>query len=133
MQMFVTFAEVKEYRAMQVLLVEQAGLENQARRRKRAPVVRDQIRFAIAEKASLGVKTTASNANIRQNRSNERAAQRSAGFNGVLNETSSCEPARSPALASEPVLPLPLSPISAGNLGASALALWGEIDPDSDK
>ena len=57
-----TFAEAKEYRALQRLLTEQAALNNHARRRKRVPVVRKEIRDAVAEKASLGVKTSASNA-----------------------------------------------------------------------
>ncbi|HQC98306.1 MAG TPA: hypothetical protein PK306_21630 [Aquabacterium sp.] len=131
-----TFAEAKEYRALQALLVEQAAFDNHARRRKRVPAVREEIRAAVAEKASQRIKTSASNAHIRHNRARERAAQRSAGLNGALQQPHMTgEQPRSPApvaaAASEPgspVAPSLPSSASADRSGTNALALWDEID-----
>lgn len=79
-----SFAEAKEYRALQKLMADQAGLDNHARRRKRMPILRKAIKDAVIEKAAQGVKTRASNAHIKENRRQEQAAQRSPSLNGAL-------------------------------------------------
>jgi len=135
-----TFAEAKEYRALQSLLAEQAALDNHGRRRKKVPAVRKEIKAAIAEKASLGIKTSASNANIRENRSRERAAQRSAGLNGALQhppatsgQTQAAPPTSAPATAPpKSAPPSPPRPPASGHASTDALTLWDEIDPDGD-
>jgi len=135
-----TFAEAKEYRALQILVTEQAALDNHGRRRKKTPVVRAEIQAAVAEKASLGVKTSGSNANIRKNRGDERAAERSAGLNGAVQQapasgrrtrSASSTPtlATTTAASSQSAPPSPPGSPVAGPSGTDALALWDEIDP----
>lgn len=131
-----TFAEAKEYRALQNLMADQAGLDNHARRRERVPVVRKAIKNAVAEKASLGVKTGASNARIRENRKQEQADQRSAGLNGSLPksptpraETPAATP--SPPSATNPGRPNPADPSkspAAQRTTTNAISLWGKVD-----
>lgn len=133
-----TFAEAKEYRALQALTAAQAGLNNHARRRKRMPIVRSAIKAAIAEKKSLGIETSASEANIRENRSKEKAAQRSAGLHGALPKPASSDKS---AVAAPP---LPIDQPGQVNFektsqrpndaepAGGAISLWDEV-PDPTK
>jgi hypothetical protein len=132
-----TFAEAQEFRALQTLMAHQAGMDNHARRRKRVPVVREAIKNAVAEKASLGVKTSASNARIRENRKQERAAQRSAGLNGSLPKPPAPETGAPGATPSPPSVMAPAKPDPAGSPNpppavkrpaTSAVSLWGKVD-----
>ncbi|AMP08234.1 integrase core domain protein [Collimonas arenae] len=80
-----SFAETANYRAMQNLLTEQAGLNSHAKRRQRIPVVRKIIQVAIQEKKTVNIKTSGAKAQIRENRAQERANERSPGLNGAIS------------------------------------------------
>lgn len=131
-----TFAEAQEFRALQTLMTHQAGMDNHARRRTRVPVVREAIKNAVAEKASLGVKTSASNARIRENRKQERAGQRSAGLNGSLPkppapDTGAPGATPSPPSVMDPGKPDPAgppNPPAATRPATSAVSLWSKVD-----
>ncbi len=130
-----TFAEAKEYRAMQDLMAQQAGFDNHARRRTRVPVVREAIKTALDEKASLGIKTNASNARIRENRTKEKASQRSAGLNGALSRAASGTQVP-PTITTSAPPPDPGPPATkestsapvASRPGSHALSLWSMVN-----
>lgn len=130
-----TFAEAKEYRATQRLMVQQAGLNNHARRRERVPVIRQAIKDSLIEKASLGVKTKASNAHIRENRKQEKASQRTAGFNGALPKPAAppsvipVEPSSEPISQTDMPDQVPLAtPPASSRPATDAISLWSEVD-----
>ena len=132
-----TFAEAKEYRAMQNLMAEQAGMNNHVRRRTRMPNVRKAIKVALEEKAALGIKTSTSNANIIENRGDERAAHRSAGLNGFLPTPNSSEVLSSTtATTKSPLVEADQTdattsastPSSEKRNTSSAVSLWSRID-----
>lgn len=131
-----SFAEAKEYRAMQSLMADQASLDNHSRRRQRMPIVRKAIKDAIAEKAMLGIKTSTSNANIRENRRQEQADQRSQSLNGTLpkaattsigvtEKTSELPPATGTEQSDHTNPP---NPPSVKRPATSSVALWSKVD-----
>lgn len=79
-----SFAEVKEYRARQRLLTNQAELDNFTRRRKRIPAIRKAIKKSLVEKSLEENFSFGSVEEIRENRAQEKANQRSPGLNGAL-------------------------------------------------
>jgi hypothetical protein len=77
-----SFAEVKDFRAIQKQLVSQAELNHYSKRRISIRTVKAAVKKSVADKRS-----TPSNGralDIRQNRSQERANERSPGLNGAL-------------------------------------------------
>ncbi|TYC60279.1 hypothetical protein ETQ85_07225 [Zoogloea oleivorans] len=131
-----SFAEAKEYRAMQNLMADQASLNNHSRRRQRLPVVRKAIRDAVTEKAMLGIKTSTSNANIKKNRRQEQADQRSQSLNGALpkaptidaglKENASTRPPTTGTEQSDSTNPP--NPSSVKRPETSSIALWGKVN-----
>lgn len=113
-----SFAEAREYRAIQHLLVKQAALNNHERRRKRFPTVRQAIKNAAREKAETCGKTSGAKAHIRENRAQERANQRSAGLNGAL--ATAALPSAAKANAAEEIQREP-------EAGGNAKSLWGKV------
>jgi hypothetical protein len=83
-QLKASFAEAKEYRARQQLLIDQADLNNYGRRRKRVVAIRKVIKKSLQEKKEEGGLVLGSKKNIRENRAQERAGERSSGLNGSL-------------------------------------------------
>lgn len=71
-----SFSEVKEYRARQRLLTDQADLDNYTRRRNRLPAIRKSIKASIAQKGQDQLAGLSHKAQIRENRANERANER---------------------------------------------------------
>ena len=53
------------------------------KRRERLPFVRKTVKNALTEKKNTPFKTSTANANIIENRAEERATERTAGLNGV--------------------------------------------------
>lgn len=134
-----SFAEAKEYRAMQNLMAEQASMNNHARRQTRIPSVRKAIKVALEEKAFLSIKTSNSKANIRENRARERAALRSAGMNGSLirsgPQSSSSTSAEVPIVESNQVVATTstANPSNEKRDTSNAISLWSKVEEASKR
>lgn len=79
-----SFAEAKEYRALQNKFAEQAGLNHRRQQRERTPEVKQAIKGAVAEKNLLPAQPKTSKRHMRENRATEKASFRGAGLNGAL-------------------------------------------------
>lgn len=77
-----SFSEAQNYRATQEQLTNQAGLGSHGKRRTRTPVIRKTIKDAVAEKKTDGLKTSSSKAEIRKNRTKEKASERRSNHQG---------------------------------------------------
>lgn len=93
-----SFAEAESYRGWQALLTQQAAFNAHGKRRERQPFIRQTIKDAVKEKKETPLKSSAAKARIRENRAQERANERSPGFNGVLPATAPPETISNPAV-----------------------------------
>jgi len=80
----ISFSEADNYRSWQKTLTRQAAFNAHGMRRARLPFVRQTIKDALKEKGETPFRTSAAKASITENRAQERANERSAGFNGAL-------------------------------------------------
>lgn len=112
-----SFAEVKDFRAIQKQLVRQAELNHYSKRRVSIRTVKAAVKKSVADKRSTPLAGRA--VDIRQNRSQERANERSSGLNGALkqNPVSAGPPENRQAGTTSPV-----------PNNKKETAMWDEVD-----
>lgn len=112
-----SFPEVKEFRAIQKQLVSQAELNHYSKRRISVRAVKAEVQKSVLEKrnslmGSRGV-------DIRQNRAQERANERSSGMNGALSLSPITETG---SLPSRP------APTPDAEHNKNDISMWDEVD-----
>ncbi|MDB5981882.1 MAG: transposon Tn7-like transposase protein [Pseudomonas sp.] len=112
-----SFPEVKDFRATQKQLGSQAELNHYSKRRVSVRAVKAAVQKSVVEKRNSPMAGRA--VDIRQNRSQERANERSSGLNGALSQTLMAE-----------LAPLPNRPTATTDAedNKNEISIWDEVD-----